>query len=134
VEPTRIAAAGAWGTVEWALDSSRHMPAREVYLSLSPGDRAKMDTLFKNLAEVGRITNREKFRNLGDRAGARARSLFEFKSFQIRFLGDFRRGARFLVAHGITNKKKDDLPRADIERTVRILEENDVCEAKERGR
>ena len=123
----RVAARGNWGTVEWAIDSGGRMPAREVFDDLSNVDRAKIIALFQRLAADGGITNREKFKQLGEKAGPKARGLWEFKSFQRRFLGDFRPGRRFLVAHGFT-KKKDGLKRADINRAIRILDENDAYE------
>lgn len=126
----RIAAAGSWGTVEWAIDLRDDLPARNIYILLHDNDKAKINALFRRLADFGKISHREKFRQLGEKAGDKARGLWEFKSFQIRFIGDFRPGKRFIVAHGLDNKKKDDLPRADIEKAVRILEEHD---SRERG-
>lgn len=106
------------------------MPARDVYFALSDSDQARVNALFHLLADQGRISNREKFRQLGEKAGQKARSLWEFKSFQIRFIGAFRPGGRFIVAHGLDNKKKDDLPKSEIEKAVRILDEHD---SRERG-
>ena len=116
--------------MEWAVDSRGDLPARKVYLSLLDKNKAKVDALFRRLAESGPILNREKFRQLGEKAGTKARGLWEFKSFQIRFIGDFRPGGRFIIAHGLDNKKKDNLPKPDIEKAVRILEEHD---SRERG-
>jgi hypothetical protein len=79
------------------------------------------------LAKDGVIPNREKFRKLGQQGGKKYSHLWEFKSFQLRFLGDFR-GKRFLVAHA-TRKKSDNLSEGDKEKTVRILDENDAVEA-----
>ena len=125
-----IAAEGSWGTVEWAVDSRGDLPARKVYLSLHDKHKVKIDALFRRLADFGPLSNREKFRQLGEKAGTKARGLWEFKSFQIRFIGDFKPGGRFIVAHGLDNKKKDNLPTPDIEKAVRILEEHD---SRERG-
>lgn len=61
-----IAAKGNWGTVEWANDSQGSMPAQDFFLQGRDGkDKAKVIALFKLLAERGRISNREKFRQLG---------------------------------------------------------------------
>jgi hypothetical protein len=120
-----IAALGAWGTVEWAIDSQGGMPAQEFFLKLTDGDKAKVIALFQRLAQTGRISNWEKFRRLGSKAGTRGRDLWEFKSFKIRFIGNFRAGGRFIIANGLF-KKADDLPKREIERTVRILEEHDL--------
>lgn len=100
-------------------------PAYTFYLALDATYRAKALALFQMLAETGRIPNREKFKGLGEQGFG----MFEFKSFQIRFIGDFRPGKRFLVAFGV-QKKKDELNRADIETAARILKENDQRERK----
>lgn len=125
----RIAAKGSWGTVEWAVDSRGDVPAREFFELLPTEDRAKVNALFRRLAEVGAISNREKFRQLGEKAGSKGRGLWEFKSFQVRLIGDFRTGKRFIIAHGL-QKKKDNLPEQEIKKAIRILEEHD---SRERG-
>ncbi|MCZ6479261.1 MAG: hypothetical protein O6929_02470, partial [candidate division NC10 bacterium] len=94
MNPNNIAAQGAWGKVEWAVDEKGNMPAREFYLGLTDRDKAKVNTLFGRLAEFGEIRNREKFKQLGAKAGQQAQGLWEFKSFQVRFIGDFRPGRR----------------------------------------
>ena len=111
--------------MEWATDARGRLPAREFYEALSDEDRAKASALFRLLADTGKIHNREKFKSLG----AKGRNLHEFKSFQLRLVGDFRRGHRFLVAHGV-RKKKNDLSRADIETALRVLRENDQNEER----
>lgn len=123
----QIAAQGAWGRVEWAVDAKGEMPARSYYLGLSDKDKAKLNALFQRLAEHGSISNREKFKNLGPQAKGRGSELWEFKSFQERFLGDFRPGRRFIIAHAL-RKKSDNLPISDIEKAVRILETHDQKE------
>lgn len=87
-----------------------------------------MLALFRLLAEKGHIATREKFKQLGPRAGKAARGLWEFKSHQLRFIGDFRPGHVFLVAHGL-RKKADDLSKSDIDKAVRILTEHDTQRA-----
>jgi len=115
--------------VEWATDGRGNLPAREYYRSLDEEDRAKMNALFGRLAAFGQISNREKFKNLKPTAP----DLWEFKSFQLRFIGDFRRGGRFLVAHAV-RKKKDNLDRPDIEIARRVLRANDDYESETQGR
>jgi hypothetical protein len=105
------------------------MPAYEFFQGLSPGDQAKVTALFQRLADTGRIVNDEKFKNLGGRAGSEGRQLYEFKSFQIRLIGDFRPGKRFIVAEGV-RKKKDDLPKSAIQRALQVLAAHD---SRERG-
>lgn len=123
--PERIAARGTWGTVEWAMDARLQMPARDFFLALDASDQRKVAALFQWLASEGRVPNREKFKGLG----IQGKGLWEFKSFQIRFLGDFRPGARFVVALGLV-KKRDELRPADIINADRIMKENDVVEGR----
>jgi len=123
-----IAARGRWGTIEWAIDSQGAVPGREVYLKLPHNSQKKVLTLFQRLADFGVIPNVTKFKQLGPKAGPKGRGLWEFKSFQIRFIGNYRKGQRFVIAHGLDNKKARDLRQADIDRAVRILDEYDVRE------
>ena len=127
----RLVAQGKWGTVEWAINSRNVAPAQEYYQGLSPERKAKLLVLFQNLAQRGVIRNVQKFKNLGHRAKGKGAELWEFKSGEDRLLGDFRPGGRFLIAHGLS-KKKDDLPKPDIEKAVRILEEHDYNEQQQR--
>ena len=119
-----IAAEGAKGVVVWAIDARGRMPAREYFDGLAEGEKAKVLAVFQLLADQWKITNPEKFGRLGSRAKGDGRKLFKFKSFQQRFLGDYRPGFTFVVAHG-TLKKKDDMDPTDIATAVRVLAEHD---------
>lgn len=103
------------------------MPARAYFLDLPLADRAKVLRLFHLLAEKGLITNREKFKKLGQKSKGKGADLWEFKSFQFRFLGDFRPNQRFIIAHGL-QKKSDHLSSTEIQKAVDILQENDQRE------
>jgi hypothetical protein len=94
------------------------MPGREFLDSQNEVDQAKVYALFQQLAETGQLRNREKFQKLTDT------DLFEFKSFQLRFMGDFRPGHRFVIALGV-RKKKDKATPADLRLAQRILQEYD---------
>jgi hypothetical protein len=122
-----VAVRGEKLKVEWAIDSRKCMPALEYFKKLEKKDQRKMISLFKRLADHGTIVNRKQFKSLGERGGG----LWEFKDFQQRFLGDFRPGGRFVVAHGL-QKQQDDLDPNDIARAKRILGEHDEREEKER--
>jgi hypothetical protein len=124
-----VAVAGGKLSVEWAVDSRGRTPALEYFKTLDPKDRQKVLSLFKRLADYGDISNREHFKSLGKKG----QGLWEFKHFQLRFLGDFRPGGRFLVAHGL-RKKRDDLDPADIVRAKRVLDEHDAHESMEENR
>ncbi len=103
------------------------MPAYEYYAALSESDKAKVIALFRSFAERGEMRNREKFRKLGQKAKGEGSELFEFKSFQDRFIGQFRPGKRFIIVHAV-RKKSANLPKPDIEKAVRLLRENDQRE------
>ncbi len=62
--------------------------------------------MFSTLAEVGWINNRERFKKLDTRRGW---TLWEFKSFQIRFIGAFAPGIprTFLIALGLKKSETD---------------------------
>ena len=124
---TQIAAEGKWGRVEWATDRNGNMPARSYYSDLPDSDKAKILTLFQLFANQGFLQNREKFKKLGSKAKGKGSELWEFKSFQHRFLGDYRPRSRSIIAHAL-QKKSDNLPTSDIARAVRILQENDQRE------
>lgn len=116
----------AWGlgaTVVWAVDAKGSIPARSFFNDLTDGDRAKIQALFNRLATYGEIRTRERFKKLDTRHGV---ALWEFKSFQIRFIGAFvpkTRPREFVVAHGL-RKKKDRHSASDLERAVRIIKEH----------
>jgi hypothetical protein len=116
-----VAARGQKFTVEWAIDKRGRMPALEFYAELSIKERQKMLALFKRLAENGDIASREHFKCLGKHGD----NLWEFKSFQLRFLGDYRIGGRFIIALGL-RKKRDDHSDSDIKKASRILAEHDA--------
>ena len=95
------------------------MSARDYFLSLDVKDQAKLQATFNKLAEFGHIPTRERFKKLETRGG---RALFEFKTFQLRFIGAFS-DRIFILAHGI-RKKKSNHKKSDLDRAVRILNEH----------
>ena len=100
---------------------------------LNPDQRTKVLALFKRFADFGPLNNREKLRSLGGQGGRGGKDLFEFKSFQVRLIGDFRKGRRFLVAHGLIKKQGRLRPQV-VARAVRILEQNDNFETEREQR
>jgi hypothetical protein len=93
---------------------------------MTPQEKKKAWALLRQLADVGQrlAFQASKFKKLGDQAPSGAKHLFELRpSDQIRFLGDFREGRRFVVAVGV-RKKKDDLRPEDVQRAMRVLAED----------
>lgn len=127
-----VAASGAWGKVIWAVDENGRSQARDFYMELELQDQAKIQALFGRLTELGLsgLQNREKFKSLGE---VRGEKLFEFKSFQLRFLGAFRPGQRFIVAYAL-RKKQDDLPSASLEVAAATLKQHDRRTERPRGK
>jgi hypothetical protein len=115
-----VAVSGQRISVEWASDGRGRFPALEFYQELSREERQKVLALFRRLAETGDIASREHFKCLGKRGS----NLWEFKRFQLRFIGDYRPGGRFLVALGL-RKKRDEISDSDIKKAARILAEHD---------
>ncbi len=105
----------------WARDSNGNRPGREFFAGLGESDQAKVLALFKRVADFGNQANlnREKFKKVRK---LRGHNLFELKSFQIRFIGEFRPNGIFAIAVGL-RKKGDNLPESSIESAARILEE-----------
>ena len=117
------AASGPFATVVWAVDASGNTPDRSFFDDLEEGEQAKVQALFNRLTGVGEIRNRDQFKKLETRRGW---PLWEFKRFQIRFIGTFmpdRTKREFVVAHGL-RKKKDRHSASDLERAVRIITEH----------
>ncbi|MGD0013175.1 MAG: type II toxin-antitoxin system RelE/ParE family toxin [Bryobacteraceae bacterium] len=104
-------------TIAFARLKSGQSPGAEFYDALSLEDKAKLDNLFRLLADHGRIANDEK-------SGVLDKGLFEFKSFQIRMPYAYasERGL-ILITHGFY-KKKDKAPKEEIGRARRILKED----------
>lgn len=100
-------------TIEWARDASGSPRAKEFFDGLSDSDQAKVLTLFQRLGDIGRIRNSTKFKKVAD-------DLWEFKSYQVRLLGDYRPGRRFLIATGLKKKRDRHRPK-DLEKAREIL-------------
>lgn len=122
--PEHTIIVGSRFRLEWAVGKNGDAPARTFFETLKPKEKAQILALFKRLADHGRIDNRQQFKRLN-------RNLWEFKKFQLRFLGDYRAGGRFLVALGV-RKKKDKHSRKDLEKAERILKEADLSEGDHR--
>ncbi len=111
-----VAYEGSCKKVVFALRHDGGSPAAAFYDALSFSDQAKLLTLFERMGDHGRIANREKFKKIED-------GLFEFKSFQIRMPCFFLAGGLVVITHGF-RKKRDKIPRAEIDKARRIRDED----------
>ena len=134
-----LAASGRVLDVEWGRDLRGRLPALKIFKAdLDEGQRVKMRERFQRLADFGRIENRDQFKQLGPKAKGEGRHLWEFKIFKVRFFGDFRRRRdgrrRFVVVHGIADKKSDKLRQTDVETAARLMKEHDDYESRQGNR
>ena len=111
----RIAASGAWGTVEYARRSDGTWPAQDFVDNLEDKVKAALAVLFKRMADQGRITDDRKFKH-------EEGEIYAFKRFQIR-LPCFRIGSSWFITHGFM-KKKDRWPSTEITRARDIMREH----------
>jgi phage-related protein len=95
--------------------ASGAMPAKEFIKELDDGDKRKLDVLFRRMAEMGRIFNREQFKQVEGK-------IYEFKRYQLR-IGCFQAEHRWLLTHGFF-KKSDKWPKSEIDRAQRIMNEH----------
>ena len=101
-----------------AVTSNEKCPAYDWLVDLQQDDRPafrKLFTVFERMAEVGRITNHQKFKKLqGD--------LWEFKCSHYR-VGCYQDRDAWVLTHGFT-KKRDTWPRKELTRSLAIIEED----------
>lgn len=108
--------------IQFAVDASGNSQAEDFFRSLGQRDKAKVLTLFKYLGDHREIQNQEKFRRID-------KDLWEFKAYQVRMLGDFRKGGLFVIAYGL-KKKRDKHRRKDLDIARRLLQEYDQQQHK----
>ena len=111
-----IAYLGSKFTIAYAVDKNGRSPGKEFFDALPLQDQAKRMRLLERLGNEGGIANPEKFRSVKE-------GFYEFKSFQIRMPCRFLDGRVVLITHGF-HKKRDRMPRQEMERAKRILEED----------
>jgi Gp49-like protein DUF891 len=102
-------------TLEWYFDSRGKSSAREYYEELSEDRKDKIFRLFETLGDVGKIFNKEKFRNEDDQ-------IYAFKSKPDRFFCFFFEGSKVIVTNAC-EKKQDKLPHREKEKAMRMRED-----------
>jgi len=111
----KLVVRGAWGEIRYVSRPDASRPAEEFYASLSIGDKARVDSLLKRMADIGRIFNRTKFKQVdGD--------IFEFKIFAIR-ISCYRERSCWYLLHAFT-KKSDRWPAGELIRAKNLLREH----------
>jgi hypothetical protein len=118
-----IVVRGNQRTIEYAICANGSMPAKEFIEVLDERELRQMDTLFRRMADTGKIFNKEQFKQVKDK-------IYEFKRYQTR-VGCFQIGTRWVLTHGFI-KKADRWRNSEVERAERIMEEHLAREAVEK--
>ena len=113
-----LAYSGEKFRIVYARDRVGASPSEAFLQELSTPDQAKMVALFRRFGDTGNFMNKQKFRDLGQ-------GLYEFKSHQIRMIFSYCKVERAVVVltHGFV-KKQDKTPKEEIDRALRIFDED----------
>ena len=107
---------GPCAIVAYARRKNGNRPAKDFIENLQQSDRATLARSFKQLADTGKIWNKERFRKLRGK-------IWEFKTHpKVRVLC-FQSGKTWLLTHGF-NKETGDTPSRQIERAEEIMGEH----------
>lgn len=92
-----------------------HSQALEYFESLDDVQKTKAVSLFMRMGDTGKIFDKTKFRNEGDK-------VFAFKPMPDRFLSFFNIGKLIVVTNAFV-KKSDKLPKEEKERALRHMKD-----------
>lgn len=98
-------------TIEWYLDDMGKSRAKEYYNELSENRKDKLFHLAKMLGDLGKIFNKQKFRNEDDK-------IYAFKPQPDRFLCFFFEGSKVIITNAF-EKKTDKLSPREKERALK---------------
>ena len=110
-EKERIAYQGPAFTIEWYWDPHGRIPALEFFEGLSEDRQDDLLLLLKRMGDLGRIFDKTKFRNEGDK-------IFAFKPQPDRYLCFFTTGRKLIITNAFV-KKSDKLPPGEKDRALR---------------
>jgi len=105
-----VAHRGGRLTLEWYFESNGNSKPLEYFEDLPFESKKKFAYLFTQLGERGKIFNKEKFRNEGDK-------IYALKASQDRFLCFFFDGAKLIITNGY-KKKSAKIPQREKERAL----------------
>jgi hypothetical protein len=111
----KLVVRGSYGQIWYASRPNGSRLAEEFYVALPQCDKAKVDNLFKWLADAGYIRNRTKFKPVED-------DLLEFKASAIR-ISCYQDQRRWYLLHGFF-KKGPYWPQGELIRAKHLLEEH----------
>ena len=110
--------------LEWFFDENGESEALEYFHQLSEQQQLKFLFLVKRIGDFGRISNKEQFRNEGDK-------IYAFKPQPDRFLCFFFTGKKIIVTNAF-HKKTQKLPNNQKEKAIQYM--NDFIQRHEEGR
>jgi len=118
-----IAYRGDAFTIEWYFDTKQYSEALEYYHSLSKDERIQLLKLLKRMGDVGKIQDKTKFRNEGDK-------IYAFKPQPDRFLCFFYEDKKIIITNAF-RKKQDKLPLNEKEKALN--KRNDFINRQTKG-
>ena len=107
-----IAYKGSEFTIEWYYDMKGKSSALEYFNKQPKAKQRKLLNLFRLMGEQGKIFDKTKFRNEGDK-------IYAFKPQPDRYLCFFFRGQKIIVTNAFT-KKTQELPQAEKDLALKV--------------
>lgn len=101
--------------IEWYWSESGQSQSLEYFQSLDDTQKSKAIALFMRMGDIGKIFDKTKFRNEGDK-------IFAFKPMPDRFLSFFNVGKVIVITNAFV-KKCDKLPKEEKERALRHMKD-----------
>ena len=109
--------------LEWYIDSNGESEAKEYFEALPEKQQLRFLYLVKRIGDFGKITNKELFRNEGNK-------IYALKPQPDRFLCFFFRGQKIIVTNAF-QKKQQKLPTKEKEKAVKYMK--DYIKRNEQG-
>jgi phage-related protein len=110
-----IAYIGELFTVEWYFDENNYSQPLEYLMNLTPEMQQKAFYLFRRIADNGKINDKTKFNNEGDK-------IFAFKPQPYRFLSFFVKDKKIIIANAFI-KKTNKLPKNEKIKALKNMKE-----------
>ncbi len=101
-------------TIEWFYNEQGKSDSREYFTKLDRVQKQKFLHLVKRMGDAGKIHDKTKFRNEGDK-------IYAFKPQPDRFLSFFFEGRKIIVTNAFV-KRQDKLPQKEKHKALRCME------------
>jgi len=98
-------------TLEWYFDKNGKSKVRKSFMELTLNSKKKLTYIFLQLGKMGKLFNKEKFRNEGDK-------IYAIKASQDRFLCFFFDGTKIIITNSY-KKKSNKLPRNEKDKALK---------------